>query len=67
MKYIAKSHGEKTVQVTLSENDGEVSLIAGAWAVVTLTRDGTVKFNGGIPKDNDAGLQVDIDGEVILK
>lgn len=67
MKYIAKSHGEKTVQVTLYENDGEVSLVAGDWAVVTLTRDGTVKFDGGIPKDNDAGLQVDIDGEVILK
>lgn len=58
---------EKPVKVCLKKYTDRIHLYVGGWIVFDLNSNGTGYVVKGIPEDNEAGLQVDSDGRIVLE
>lgn len=68
MRYRVKQTAmQDVVDVYLSDGEDGVDINVGGWIIGTICHDGTFKFAGCISEHNSAGIQVDDEGEIILK
>lgn len=68
MRYRVKQVAmQDVVDVHLSDGEDGIDINVGGWIIGTICHDGTFKFAGCIAENNDAGIQVDDEGEIMLK
>lgn len=68
MRYRVKQVAmQDVVDVHLSDGEDGIDINVGDWIIGTICHDGTFKFVGCIAENNDAGIQVDDEGEIMLK
>ena len=66
-KYVNENENEeKTVKVRLATGNNQISFVVGDYIIFILQTDGTGYLPGGIPKDNNCGLQINEESETIL-
>lgn len=56
---------EVEVKLQIGKNDS-LFLVVDSWNIFELLQDGTGRLCTCIPKDNEAGLQVDTEGKITL-
>lgn len=68
MRYRVKQVAmQDVVDVHLSDGEDGIDIHVGDWIIGTICHNGTFKFVDCIAENNDAGIQVDDKGEIMLK